>query len=130
MQRKDFKMKPESQDQRVSLKWEWWLSCSLLALSIILAAGVFFYSDLFRSIKHPACTFPKFTEISFFAAYIPLITSTTGVILVACMAHWGAIGRRLSFWRFICLITVILIALTLAGVFLPWLPNSCEYNSL
>jgi hypothetical protein len=121
-------MKLESKDQRVSHKWEWCLSCSLLVLSLVVSLGMFFYSTLVMSIKHPECILPRLTELSFITAYMPLITSTSGIILVACMVHRGATGRFLSFWRVICLITVVLITFTLAGAFLPCLPNSCEFR--
>lgn len=121
-------MKPESQDQRASLKWEWWLSCSLLILSTVVATGVAYCADFVETYKHPECILPRLTEICFHATYVPVVTSSVSFLLVVCMAHWGAVDRFLSFWRFICLMTVLLITITLAGVFLFYVPNSCEFR--
>jgi hypothetical protein len=121
-------MKPESKDQSISLKWEWWLSCLLLVLAIVVTTGVVYFSNFVEFTKHPECILPRWTVISFYAAYVPVVTSSVSFLLVVCMVHWGASKRFLSFWRIICLMTVALITFTLAGIFLYYVPNSCEFR--
>jgi len=108
--------------------WVFCLNGSLLAIAIVLTASIKHYSNGLTLLKHPESILPKLTVICLDIAYLPLITSLGALIIAICMVYKGDNARLFLLWKVLCLMTIILIALILMGVFLPWFPNACSYR--
>lgn len=105
---------------------DWFLSCIILAISVIIWVGGRYYSDGIMKIKHPHCLLPKITKLTLSTLFMPLATSVTGIVclLISTRTHRIA-GKKC--WQAALVITLIFITVMIIGIFMPWV--SCKYRS-